>query len=1007
MVTPQPIWTPLSAFAPRLAGNLAALAGRDVDLAGRLRAFVPAEPVFVRPTNGGLALGVGHPAVRDLPIRVPATTALNTAMSLCPSGHCETPLLVAGECQGWLWDRLHRLPCKSDVPGWRPPLYFVLPDLERLWALLHLHDWRDLLADLRVRLFAGPDAVDRLNAAMATDLACPLPHRWATVDPQVWPAGTDFEALRDAAVARREADFQRHLDAAKAYVPQRPTFGTKLRVLGLTSRYTTFLQHSMRDWLAAFDRLGHVTRLVIDPADHEVCGEQYRARVCAEFQPDLIVVIDHGRRTVGGLPPAVPVVMWVQDHMDHIYSAESGAAQGDRDFCLGFGRLQLSQRYGYPADRFLSACVGVNDDRFAPTPLSAAERDRFACDVSYVSHASTPADLLLAERLPLLESTDGARLYRDGFDRMVAHYEAGGGAMLEPNVRAMLRAAMDATGVQCQGKAEAIAIQFFQATIGNALFRHQTLQWVSDLGVDLRLYGRGWEQHPTLARHARGTADNAAQLSAIYRASRINLQAIVTGAVHQRLLDGLAAGGFFLVRRTPVDELGRHYLTLWDWCQRHGIASEAEFRRRADPTVRRVCHTLNGILGYDAATLDLPLFEILQTCADADFHEHRHRGLARVRPRRVRHGCRVEVARGAAPHRRCRSPRPGNGHARARDRAGQLPADHRSPARPDRRPAERVVAPVATGGRLSPTIPIQYRDAPRYGWPFYAARRALRGTAHAMLAAADGLSTREKYTLASHFRGPLLPENAALRDRHRGRRCFIIGNGPSLARQDLAPLAGEITIAMNGFVRHPLLDVVRPTYYLFADGTFFDGSEPSLKLLADVREQVKHSEFIAPYSAARDIVDQGWLDANRTRFIALAGNLRSARLRRVDLCRAVPNVMNCMQLSVMLALYAGCSEIYLLGADHDFLAHQGTHRHFYAGQTLAGHQVANDDYGRYRYLEMIRIVTDVWLGYGALRRYADGRGVKILNSTDGGFLDVFPRQRFEDVLPPASVRRAA
>ena len=303
--------------------------------------------------------------------------------------------------------------------------------------------------------------------------------------------------------------------------------------------------------------------------------------------------------------------------------------------------------------------------------------------------------------------------------------------------------------------------------------------------------------------------------------------------------------------------------------------------------------------------------------------------------------------------------------------------------------------------------PICYRDAPAYGWPFYAARRTLRATATALTTAADALSVREKYTLASHFRGPLLPANADLKDRHRGRRCFVIGNGPSLARQDLAPLAGEVTIAMNAFVRHPLLDVVRPTYYLFADGAFFDGSDASRTLLADIREKTTHSEFIAPYFAARTIRDNGWLDPGRTRHVAFAGNLRSGRLHDVDLTRPVPSVMNCAQLGLMLALYTGCSQVYLLGADHDFLAHQGTHKHFYAGQTLAGHKQVDDDYGRYRYLDMIRIVTDVWLGYGNLRRLADRRGAQIVNCTDGGFLDVFPRQSFESIVGSAPARRVA
>src|SRR6185295_12690269 len=41
--------------------------------------------------------------------------------------------------------------------------------------------------------------------------------------------------------------------------------------------------------------------------------------------------------------------------------------------------------------------------------------------------------------------------------------------------------------------------------------------------------------------------------------------------------------------------------------------------------------------------------------------------------------------------------------------------------------------------------------------------------------------------------GPLLKRNEIFRDRHKGKRCFVIGNGPSLKNQDLSLLADEIT----------------------------------------------------------------------------------------------------------------------------------------------------------------------------------------------------------------------
>src|SRR5690606_15900334 len=62
--------------------------------------------------------------------------------------------------------------------------------------------------------------------------------------------------------------------------------GQRLRVLGITSRFTTFLQHSMRDWLSAFERLGHQTLLLIEEADHQILNNIVYSRTAQDFQPD-------------------------------------------------------------------------------------------------------------------------------------------------------------------------------------------------------------------------------------------------------------------------------------------------------------------------------------------------------------------------------------------------------------------------------------------------------------------------------------------------------------------------------------------------------------------------------------------------------------------------------------------------------------------------------------------------------------------------------------------------
>src|SRR3712207_8973576 len=97
---------------------------------------------------------------------------------------CTEPVLVAGLDQGWLWHALYHLPVNTPrTPGHRPPLYFLASDIERLWLVLHLHDWRAVLADGGVRLFAGARCAEQARAAIAAHATLPWPRLCVTVDP--------------------------------------------------------------------------------------------------------------------------------------------------------------------------------------------------------------------------------------------------------------------------------------------------------------------------------------------------------------------------------------------------------------------------------------------------------------------------------------------------------------------------------------------------------------------------------------------------------------------------------------------------------------------------------------------------------------------------------------------------------------------------------------------------------------------------------------------------------
>jgi len=329
------------------------------------------------------------------------------------------------------------------------------------------------------------------------------------------------------------------------------------------------------------------------------------------------VLIDHYRAELRAMPDAVPCVMWVQDRLPNIFTAKAGAAQTSRDYVLGFGRQECVDSFGYPETRFLPTRIGVNADRFAPRELEPSEVKRLACDVSYVSHAAATAESIVDESIAMQSSPDARRLLSNVFDRLRGIYDTGGCLTEAADMKDLINAAMVETKTSVPDVTP--LMDLFLQRVNNAMFRHQTLGWLAGLGIDLRIYGKGWEKHTKFGRFARGVADNQSELSAIYQASKINVQATPHGAVHQRLTDGLSAGGFFLIRYTPADVVETVYRPIREWCVQNDVRNDETLRGRATPEIDALLAKLAELKRRDPFSLGVPLATSLALAADGDY----------------------------------------------------------------------------------------------------------------------------------------------------------------------------------------------------------------------------------------------------------------------------------------------------------------------------------------------------------------------------------------------------
>lgn len=479
----------------------------------------------------------------------------------------------------------------------RPAIHVIETNLRALATVLRLHDWRRLITSNRFFLCAGPDAWADWKALMRSEPRLPVTpevtslHRWPGQVPSEAQAALDeIQAWKESLIERerrRAEAVYAGRDAAywaKRFAsigPDRP-----LRVLGVTSRFTTFLQHSMRDLLAAFERAGAQTRLLIEEADHFSIPRHHFLATQADFEPDLIVVIDHHRfEYERQFLPNVPYVCWIQDELVQLFLPETGARLGPLDYTIGFGREQCVLQHGYPAGQFMPCKLAISPAKLRAEADEAID-DALRCDIVYVSHQSEPPEALHDR---IRASIDHAPMLQllDTFFEQARELMTSSRFNAAFDLYRLLDEAVATANLRCGDEPRERLMTLYVRPLADRFIRHTTLAWAADwveaTGRTMHLYGRGWEKHPRFGRYARGTAEHGSHLGQIARAAGINLHMGINPALHQRVLETVAAGGFVMARYYPFDFYEPANRTLLEFIRRAGITEPTRLPADALP----------------------------------------------------------------------------------------------------------------------------------------------------------------------------------------------------------------------------------------------------------------------------------------------------------------------------------------------------------------------------------------------------------------------------------------
>lgn len=584
---------PIDELARTCEANVRAIAGANpgcAQLAERLGGWRAgaAEWQWLRARDGNIVRrrvaedGVSERWVglQDIKTQV---DGLKLPHTLAAPGSITPPYILEGMDPPWLAARvLRETPSAPD--GYRARVTIVQEDpMELLDGLAQL-DLAALLAHERVRVIVGPGAGESLVSALTKRL-----------DTQLLGPGLSMSTVRTRINPGIESGLQQALRVQaheqssllarvdRVYAGRNAAWwaerfaralggGDPLRVLIPTCRYSTYIKHAAADLAAAFEKVGHKSRVLIEPDDHShISGAAY-LRTIAEFEPDLVVMINYARANLNGLTggtaggslqaihPNIPFVVWVQDAMPHQLDPRVGASMGPLDFVAGNLREEYFRQFGYPRARSLDAPIVASAAKFHPGEPSPELRERYGCEVAYVSHhAETPEAMHGRKRREAAANPGLVAL----IDRLRPAIGPIAGMPIGEPISSRLRALI-IEELRCAGGDhgnESLINQLLHSyamPMADRMLRHETLAWVAEIaerrGWRLHIHGRGWERHPTLSAYARGELDHGEDLRACYHCAKVHLQVSAHTVIHQRIVECALSGGL-PVGRIHEDDL--------------------------------------------------------------------------------------------------------------------------------------------------------------------------------------------------------------------------------------------------------------------------------------------------------------------------------------------------------------------------------------------------------------------------------------------------------------------
>ncbi len=251
--------------------------------------------------------------------------------------------------------------------------------------------------------------------------------------------------------------------------------------------------------------------------------------------------------------------------------------------------------------------------------------------------------------------------------------------------------------------------------------------------------------------------------------------------------------------------------------------------------------------------------------------------------------------------------------------------------------------------------------------------------------------------------------NKKFENMHNGKRCFILGNGPSLKNVDFSLLSDEVVFSVNNFCKIENYKNAKTNYHFWMDGAFFELRDDMKFDMEDVMKNYnsiskENAECFVPISAL-EFIKKNKIDQNtKINYLMVGEIFEKYSLSYFDLCSITPAFTTVVQYCIMTAIYMGFKEIYLLGCDSTGVV--GTINCALEQENKELHAYENDNAskeltGLLKNWNMSEVFYDQYLlfkGYEYLSDFCKKNNITLINCTPKTLITSIEKSALNDIL---------